>query len=120
MAAVEDPAKILRLLVGGVDDTRDVLHDYVALLAPLLDGEVLNVDVASALGGAGGVDHVDGGLVVFVEDRRASRRESEFAKHGAEVLGDFGSIDGGDEFGFGGAGSNSGLDLGLVGNGGAG
>ena len=119
MAAVEDPAKVLGELVGRVDDTREVLHDDVATLAPFLDGEVLNVDVAGAFGRAGGVDHVDGGLVVFVKDRRASLGEAEFVKDGAEVLGDFGGIDGSDELGFGGAGGNSRLDLGLVGNGGA-
>jgi hypothetical protein len=78
---------------------------------------VLDIDVAGAFGRAGGVDHVDGGLVVFMEDRRAGLGEAKFVEDGTKVLGDFGGIDSSDEFGFGGAGGDGRLYLGLVGNG---
>jgi hypothetical protein len=58
-----------------------------------LDCEVLDIDVAGAFGRAGGVDHVDGGLVVFMEDRRAGLGEAKFVEDGTKVLGDFGGID---------------------------
>ena len=53
MAAAEDPAKVFSKLVSGVDDTRWVAHDNVASLAPLLHGEVLDVNVAGTFGRTG-------------------------------------------------------------------
>ena len=120
VAAVEDPAKVLSKLVRGIDNTREETHDDVPLLAPLLDSEVLHVHVAGAFGRTGGVDHVDGGLVVFMEDGRAALSETEFVEDGSEILGDFGGTDGSDEFGFGGASGNGRLDLCLVGDSSAG
>jgi hypothetical protein len=55
-----------------------VTHDDVALLTPLLDREVLDINVAGAFGGSRGIDHVDGGLVVFMEDGRASLGKTKF------------------------------------------
>jgi hypothetical protein len=37
-----------------------------ATLTPFLNGEMLDVDVASAFSRVGGIDNVDGGLVVFI------------------------------------------------------
>jgi hypothetical protein len=85
-----------------------------------LHDKVLKIDVAGAFGRAGGIDHVDGGLVVFVKDRGSGLGKTEFVKDSAEMLRDFGGACGSDEFGFSGAGGDGGLDLGLVGNGGTG
>lgn len=119
-----DPAKILgELLIGRVDNNaRNALHDDIAKLAPHLHGKVLNVDVACVFGRMRGVDHVDGCLIVFVEDRRTSWRKSEFVEDGVQrqPLRDIGGISSGHEFSFGGTGSNSGLDLDFVSDGGTG
>jgi hypothetical protein len=83
-----------------------------------LHGEVLDVDVAGAFGDrAGCIDHVDGGLVVFMKDRGSRLSKAKFVKDGAETLRNFGGVHGSNEFGFSGAGGNGRLDFGLLGNG---
>jgi hypothetical protein len=77
----------------------------------------LDINVTGAFGGARGIDHVDGGLVVFVEDGRSSLGKTKFVWDGTKVLGNFGGTDGSNELSFGGAGGDSGLELGFVGDG---
>ena len=50
VAAVEDPTEGLCERIGWVDGTRDMFKENVAVLLPLLDGEMLDRDVAGAGG----------------------------------------------------------------------
>jgi len=119
MAAVKDPAEVLGELIRRVDDTGQVAHDNVALLAPFLDSEVLYIDMTGTFGRAGGVDHIDGCLVIFMKDGGAGLGKAKFVEDSTKILGDFGGMNGGDEFSFSRAGGDGRLDLGLVGNGSA-
>ena len=110
MAAVKDPAKVLGELVRRVDDTGQVAHDNVALLAPFLDSEVLYIDMAGTFGRAGGVDHIDSCLVIFMKDGGAGLGKAKFVEDGTKILGNFGGMDSSDD---------GRLDFGLVGNSGA-
>ena len=94
-------------------------HDNVALLAPFLNSEVLYIDMAGTFGRAGGADHIDGCLVIFMKDGGAGLSKAKFVENSTKILGDFGGMNGGDEFSFGRAGDDGRLDLGLVGNGSA-
>jgi hypothetical protein len=38
-----------------------------SLLAPVLDGEMLDIDTARAFGRFSSVDHLDGGVIIFKE-----------------------------------------------------
>ena len=42
-----DPTKRFGEIVTGIEDPRKMLHDEIFLLAPLLDGEMWNVNVSS-------------------------------------------------------------------------
>ena len=86
MAAVKDPAKVLGELVRRVDDTGQVAHDNVALLAPFLDSEVLDIDMAGTFGRAGGADHIDGCLVIFMKDCRAGLGKAKCVEDGTKIL----------------------------------
>ena len=46
MMSKEGPTECLGCMVSDVDNTRDVAHDNDAMSLPLLNGKVLNVDVA--------------------------------------------------------------------------
>lgn len=73
-----------------------------ALLAPRWDCDVLDTNVAGAFGRVG-CDHVDGSLIVCMEDRRAGLGKTKLVKDGVKVLGDFGGVDSSEEVGVGGA-----------------
>ena len=93
VAAVKDPAEVLGELVRRVDDTGQVAHDNVALLAPFLDSEVLYIDMTGTFGRAGGVDHIDGCLVIFMKNGGAGLSKAKFVEDSAKILGDFGGIE---------------------------
>ena len=61
-------------------------HDNVALLAPFLDYEVLDINMAVTFGRAGGINHVDGGLVIFMKDCRASLGKAKCMEDGTKIL----------------------------------
>ena len=82
---MEDPSQCLSKGVGWVENARDVLQDNVALLFPFLNSEVLNGDVARARRWLGGIDHQDGGLIIFVQGSRAMLLEPEFHENGANI-----------------------------------
>ena len=50
VSAVKDPTESLGKRISRVDDAGDVFKENVAMLLPLLDGEVLDCDVAGAGG----------------------------------------------------------------------
>ena len=70
MAGMEYPAKGLRKVVRRIDDTRDGLEDNITSLAPVLNGKVLDVNMARALGRFSGVYHFDRRFVILVEGCR--------------------------------------------------
>ena len=91
-------------------------HDNVALLVPFLDCEMLDIKVAGTLGRAGGINHADDGLVIFMKDGRAGLGKAKLVEDSTHILGNFGGMDSSNEFGFSRAGGDARLDLGLVGN----
>ena len=119
MAMVESGTKGCSERVGRIDDAGDVLHNNFVVGLPLLDGKMLNVNMARAGRRTAGVDHENGRRVVFVERGGAELRITKLGKDGAKIFSNFGSMDGGEEFSFGGTGGDGRLDLSLVGNGAA-
>jgi len=111
---VEDPADTFSESVTRVDSAFDMLKKDMTSAFPVLNGEILDVDVARAFGRASSIDHFDGRFVVLIEDSRGFLREPELVKDKAEILRNFSCSDGGNELGFGGAGSGDRLGLGTV------
>lgn len=70
MAGVEDPAKCLRHEAGRVDNTRDVFHENVTVVLPILDSKELNVNVRAVFGCDVMVDDFDSRQIVFVKHSR--------------------------------------------------
>ena len=66
VSRMKNPANAFGECIAGVDGSFDVLKDDMSSAFPVLDGEVLNVDVSGAFSGAPGIDHFDCGFVVFV------------------------------------------------------
>jgi len=62
-----------------------VLHDNVTSVFPILDGEVLDVDVASAVRRYSGINHLDCGLVVTVERSGFGLSKTEFLQCGTQM-----------------------------------
>ena len=114
VAAVEDPTEGLCERIGWVDDTRDVFKRNVAVLLPLLDGEMLDRDVAGAGGRLGSIHHQDRCLVVLVEGGGTELGKSEVAENCAKVLVGLGCGHGGDKFGFSGTGGDRRLKFGAI------
>ena len=75
------------------------MHDDVTGVLPVLDGEVLDLDVTRSLGGHTSVDHVNGRLVILVDGGRLGLGESEFLHNRPDVSGLLGCGDSGEEFG---------------------
>ena len=59
MVLMENLSQGLGQVSQWVDDARDELHEDVASIFPVLNGKVLDVDVARALGRHASIDHVD-------------------------------------------------------------
>ena len=114
MAMVERGPKRLRQGVGGIDDARDVGKDNFLGGLPLLQGEVLDVNVTGTRCGTICVNHQDRGCIVLEQRGRTELWVSKLQENRAKVLGDLGGMNGGEEFGFGGASRYRGLYLGLV------
>ena len=70
MASMEDPSEGLGEVVSRVENAGDVFHEDVTTFFPVLNSEVLDVDVTRALCRDLVVDHVDGRKVVLVERSR--------------------------------------------------
>ena len=117
MTRVQSPTESFGGLVSRIDHTRDVVHLDDTTPLPLLNRKILNVNVPRARGGLILVDHSDGCHVVLVEWSRRGLGKAELVKDRAKILGSLGGLDSRNELSFGRAGSNSGLHLGLIGNG---
>jgi hypothetical protein len=117
MTRVKDPTESLGACIGRIDGGWDVKHANDTPGAPFLDSKVLNVDVMRTSSRAIFIDHGDGCLIVFVDMSSSRLRVTKLSQNVAKVLGNFGSMNRGDEFSFGGGGRDSWLKFRLICNG---
>jgi hypothetical protein len=99
---------------GMVDGAPDVSKDDVALSDPILQREVLDIDVATAVGRAAVVGHHGGCRIVLEQDGCLELHETEFDQDSPEILRDFGGTDGRHEFSPSGAGADGCYPFGAV------
>ena len=83
---------------------------------PFLDGKVLDGNVAGAISGDRGIDHVDGRHVVFVDGGWSGLGIPEIGENSTEKFDVFGRDNSGKKFGLGGAESSDRLCFGAIGN----
>jgi hypothetical protein len=104
---MKNPDNTLGKTIAGVDNAVDFLEEEVTGLFPILDGKILDVNVAQEVfGGAISVDHLDGQFIVLADWGRASlRREAELGEDGMKVFCNFSGRGGSKEFCFSGVGS---------------
>ena len=88
----------------------------MAVLLPILDGEVLYLEMTDSISGMVIVDDLDGSFVVFKKWGRRRRWKTKIGKDGAKIDGSLGGGDGSDEFRFGGTGGSGGLCFGFEGD----
>ena len=88
----------------------------MAVLLPILDGEMLYFKMTDPISGMIIVDDLDCSLIVFKEWGRRGRREAKISKNGSEVDRSFGGSYSGDEFGFCGTRGSGGLSFGFEGD----
>ena len=115
MPFMQNPAKWLGQVIGRVDDAMNEFHDNCTGFLPVLNGKVLDVDVVRVFSRHAGVDHVDGRLVITVENRRATGRKSQLSHDRAQVFCVLSSSDGRKEFSFGRAGGGDRLGFAVAG-----
>jgi hypothetical protein len=101
-------------LVGGIEGSREVRNDDLTALAPFLNGEMLDVDVAGARSRFVLVDHGNGGHVVHMKDGGSILLVAQLEQDPTEVLSRLGGMDCSQKLSFGRGGSTDGLELGLV------
>ena len=89
---MEDPSDGFCEAIRGVDNARDADQLQVAGLFPVLDGEVLGVDVARARSRFTGVDHLDRRLIVFENRSGFDLGKTKLTKNGTKALGNLGSF----------------------------
>ena len=99
---------------AGVDKARDVFKKDVAMLFPILYGEVLDGDVAGPRGWFGSIDHEDCRLVILVERGGTKLGESKFAEVCTKIFHGLGCCNCGNEFSLRGNGGYSRLELGSI------
>ena len=116
MALMKNPTKRFCKVIRWVDDAMDEGHDNVSCIFPVLNGKMLDINVSRAFGGDLGVDHVDGRLVVGVEDSRAFGRKTQLCHDSAKVFGMLGGGNSSHEFSFSGACGSDGLCFAAVGH----
>ena len=63
-ASMWDPSKWFGEIFAGIDDLRPVFHVKIFLLAPFLDGKMLDVNVPSTGCGVPFVDHMRSGHII--------------------------------------------------------
>ena len=120
MATMELRAKSFGGLVSWVEGAWKEGDNEITAGAPFLNGEVLDVNMASTDSGTAVIDHGNGGLVVNVNDGGTKRKIAEFREDRAKIFCCLGRMNSGDEFGLGGGGGTGGLKFGLISDGAAG
>lgn len=114
VTSVKYPTKRFGKVVGGIQNARNVTHDDVVVVFPILDGKMLNQNMTGAFGRDAGVDHIDGGLIITIERCWRKLGKPEFGEDGAKIASLLGSGYSSVKFGLGGAGGGGGLGLALV------
>lgn len=71
MTMLKDRSQGFGESVGEIDSSRDVVQRHDLSGSPLLDGDVLNVDVTSSFGRLTGVGEVTAGYIITVDLGRA-------------------------------------------------
>ena len=100
VAMMESSTKGFSEGVGQIDNTGHVRQNDFAVSLPILDIKVTRAGRRTA-----SIDHQDSsGIVVFIKRGRFVFIIAELGEDGAQILGNLGGIDSGQEFGFGGAG----------------
>ena len=114
VSRMEDPSNWLGEGVTGIDDTINEPKFDVAGFFPILDGKVLDVDVARSFSCMAGINNLDGRCIIFIQDSWASRGETQTGENGAEILRRFGCQYGSDELCLGRTGGSDSLRFGAV------
>ena len=112
-----DPTKRFRKLVRGIDDSWDMTQDNVTGVFPVLNGEVLDVNVTRAISRLTAIDDMYSRHVVFVHGSGTGLGEAQLVHNSSEAPSVFCSKYGSWEFCFGGACSCDGLSLCVTGGG---
>ena len=86
VSGVENPAKGFCEAVRDGDDAWDMLHINFICFSPVLDGEVLDVDVTRTLGWNAAADHVDRRHIVNVKRCWSLLLVAEFEEYRTKVL----------------------------------
>ena len=68
---MKDRAKRFSKIVRRVENATNEVHDKIAMFLPILDGKVLDMNMAGPIGRNARIDHVDGRLVVAKQNGRA-------------------------------------------------
>ena len=79
---MEHPTKGFGKIITRVDNTRDVVHNKVTTVLPILNGKGLDINKTRAFSGDTGVDHVDGRLVITMNGGWTRRRETKVFHYG--------------------------------------
>ncbi len=69
--SMQDPAEGLGEIIRRVHDPRAMFENNPILIFPVLNGQVLNLDVSGMLSGMTGIDNFDGGFIINEEMSRA-------------------------------------------------
>ena len=88
MTGMEDPSKRFGEIVIGNEDPRKMLHDKIFLLAPLLDGKLLDVNVLSTGSGMLFIDHVESSHIVNEQMCWTGSKSVKCCEDAAKTLGD--------------------------------
>ena len=100
MTEVESGAERFCEGVRRVDDAWNVTKDNIAIGLPLLNGEVLNVNMSRAWRRSTRVDHQNRRLIVLVKHRWTWLSIVQLEEDRSQLFCDFRGLNGGDEFGF--------------------
>ena len=71
VASMKDRAKRFSKIVRRVENATNEMHDNITMFFPILNGKVLDMDMAGAISRNARIDHVDGRLVVAKQNGRA-------------------------------------------------
>ena len=116
VACVENPAERFCEIIGRIEDTFDVTKGNMAVLLPILDGEVLYLEMTDSISGMVIVDDLDGSFVVFKKWGRRRRWKTKIGKDGSKIDGSLRCGNSSNEFRFSGTGGSGGLCLGFEGD----
>ncbi len=114
MTEVESGAERFSEGVRGVDDARDVTKDNIAIGLPLLNGEMLNINMSRTWRRSTRVNHQNRCLIVLVKHRWTRLCIVQLEEDRSQIFCNLRGLDGGDEFGFCRACRDRRLDLRLV------